>query len=119
MMEKMPERSVFLFSPEVYQYHRVGKHPSRPQRLQRTGELLAAYNAFDENTRRIVAPRLATEDELATFHSREYIRAVRALSDAAFEKRVPEEIEPARFGFEHFESQQVGHTVPICSSAVD
>ena len=99
MIVKMSERSVFLYSPQVYQYHRVGKHPSKPQRLQRTGELLAAYNAFDENTRRIIAPRLATEDELAAFHTREYIRAVRALSDAAFEKRVPDEIDPTRFGF--------------------
>ena len=79
--------AVFIFSPEVYQYRRGGKHPATPNRLKRLFELLKAYGALDAPRVRVVAPRLASDDELAQFHSREYIRAVRALSEAAYDGR--------------------------------
>jgi acetoin utilization protein AcuC len=42
--------------------------------------MLHAYRAFDAPHTRIVPPRLPTDDELATFHTREYIDVVRRLS---------------------------------------
>jgi acetoin utilization protein AcuC len=42
--------------------------------------LLTDYGAFDAPNVRLVAPRPATDDELALFHTREYIDVVRALS---------------------------------------
>lgn len=92
-------KSVFIFSPQVYQYRRGGKHPAQPNRLRRTFELLDAYGALDSMTRRVIAPREATKDELAAFHTRKYIRAVRALSDAAYENRLADHIIPEQFGF--------------------
>lgn len=91
--------SVFLFSPQVYQYRRGGKHPAQPNRLRRTFELLDAYGALNSDTRRVIAPRMASEPELAAFHSPEYIHAVRAMSDAAYENRIPDGIRPEQFGF--------------------
>lgn len=91
--------AVFIFSPEVYQYRRGGKHPATPNRLKRLFELLNAYGALELPGVTVVAPRLASDDELAQFHAREYIRAVRALSEAAYEIRIPVGIAPEQFGY--------------------
>ncbi len=55
-------------------------HPLRPGRLRDTWEMLHAYGAFDAPDTRIVPPRPPTDDELAMFHTREYINVVRRLS---------------------------------------
>ena len=55
-------------------------HPLRPERLRHTWEMLHAYRAFDAPNTRIVPPRPPTEAELLTFHTREYVDAVRRLS---------------------------------------
>ncbi|MCP4285388.1 MAG: hypothetical protein GY792_13185, partial [Gammaproteobacteria bacterium] len=55
-------------------------HPLRPERLRDTWDMLHAYRAFDALNTRIVPPRPPTNDELATFHSDEYINVVRRLS---------------------------------------
>ena len=90
-------RAIFIYSPEVHQYRRGGKHPATPNRLKRLFELLTAYGALELPSVQVLAPRLATEDELASFHSREYIRAVRAMSDAAYENRIPDGVAPQQF----------------------
>lgn len=82
----------------MYAYRRGGKHPATPHRLKRTFELLNAYEAFDGTSRRVVAPREATTDELAIFHTPQYIQVVRALSDAAYQNRLPDNIDPTQFG---------------------
>ncbi len=55
-------------------------HPLRPERLRDTWDMLHAYRAFEPPNSRIVSPRAPTEDELAMFHTREYINVVRRLS---------------------------------------
>lgn len=72
--------------------HPVG-HPLRPERLRDTWEMLHGYDAFAAPHLRLVPPRLPTEDELATFHSRDYIEVVRRLS------RGEQGVHPARYGF--------------------
>ncbi len=91
--------SIFLFSPQVYQYRRGGKHPAQPNRLKRTFELLDEYGALEGPGKRVVAPREATVQELTRFHTTEYVSAVRAMSDAAYENRIPDDVVPERFGF--------------------
>lgn len=54
-------------------------HVLQPTRLQLTYELLEAYHAFRDGSE-VVAPRMAEEAELLTFHTRDYIEAVKALS---------------------------------------
>jgi acetoin utilization protein AcuC len=71
---------VFLSSPELWQRGHGQGHPLKPERLQRTHELLEAYGAFSLPNVRLAPPRLATVEELTLFHTAEYVDVVRALS---------------------------------------
>jgi len=73
-------RAVFLSSPVMWEHGHGPDHPLKPERLQRTVELLSECGALDAPNVRVVTPRPATDDELALFHTREYIDVVRALS---------------------------------------
>lgn len=73
-------KMAFLSSPTLWAHGHGPEHPMKPERLQRTVKLLEAYGAFKASNVRVIAPRLATEDELALFHTREYIDAVKGLS---------------------------------------
>jgi acetoin utilization protein AcuC len=87
MIRGSMRRAVFLSASAVWQHGHGPNHPLKPERLQRTFELLEEYSAFSAPNVRVVMPRPATDDELAMFHTRDYIDAVRALS--AGEARVP------------------------------
>ena len=69
-------------------------HPLRPERLRDTWEMLQAYRAFDAPNTQVVPPRPPSVDELATFHTREYIEAVRKLSQGQ-----PSPKHPATYNF--------------------
>lgn len=86
-------RVVFLSSPTVWQRGHGPQHPLKPERLQRTHELLQETGALDWPNVRVVPPRPATHEELTLFHTGEYVDAVRALS--AGERDVP----TARYNF--------------------
>ena len=51
-----------------------------PTRLRYTYELLEAYGVLQQPGVQVVEPRQATEAELLTFHSQEYVDAVKSLS---------------------------------------
>lgn len=84
---------VFLSSPEVWAHGHGPGHPLKPERLQRTHELLEAYGAFDAPEVQLVTPRHASCEELSLFHTPEYLKVVRALS--AGERTHP----PTAYGF--------------------
>jgi acetoin utilization protein AcuC len=86
-------KTAFISSPDLWQRGFGGKHPLKPERLARTVELLEGYRAFDASNVTRVASRMATEEELALFHTKDYIEAVRALS-----KGRVREISAARYG---------------------
>ena len=71
----MSGRAAFVYDPALSRHVLRGDHPMRPIRLQHTYELLEAYGAFREGG--VVEPRAATVEELASFHTREYIEAVK------------------------------------------
>ena len=89
----MQQNVVFLSSPTVWQRGHGPEHPLKPERLQRTHELLEEIGALDWPNVRVVAPRPATHEELTLFHTTEYVDAVRALS--AGETGIP----AARYNF--------------------
>ncbi len=93
MSETEPAEVVFLSTPEVWQRGHGPQHPMKPERLRRTFELLEAYNAFAAPHVRLVTPRPATDDELALFHTRDYIDKVRALSAGS------QTVAASRYGF--------------------
>jgi acetoin utilization protein AcuC len=72
-------RAIFISSPELWRFGFGGKHPLKPERLARTFALLEGYGAFEAENATLVAPRPATDEELARFHTREYILLVKAL----------------------------------------
>lgn len=76
----MRRRAVFLSTPELWRHGHGPNHPLKPERLQRTHDLLQAYGAFQSENVRLVAPRYASGEELALFHTTDYIEAVRKLS---------------------------------------
>lgn len=74
------ENAVFLCSERMWAGGHGESHPLKPERLRRTFELLQAYRAFDAPGSRLVEPPPASREELALFHTRDYLEAVAALS---------------------------------------
>jgi acetoin utilization protein AcuC len=73
-------KAAFICSPDLWQRGHGVTHPLKPERLQRTYELLAAYGAFDGQESTLVQPRQATREEIGLFHTEEYVEVVRGLS---------------------------------------
>src|SRR5690625_558874 len=71
----MSEQVKFIFSDDLLTYHFNPEHPFNQKRVLLTKELLDAVELIQAED--IIAPRKATEEELALFHSREYIDAVK------------------------------------------
>ena len=74
--------AAFISSPALWRRGFGGKHPLKPERLARTVALLEGYRAFEAPNVTRVESRMATEEELARFHTRDYIEAVRMLSES-------------------------------------
>lgn len=51
-----------------------------PTRLQYTYELLRAYHAFNRRDSKVVVPKMAEESLLHSFHTKQYVEAVRCFS---------------------------------------
>ena len=70
----------FLYSPELTRNILREDHILRPMRLRLVYELLQAYGVFERPDTIVLEPRLASEQELMTFHGRDYVEAVQAFS---------------------------------------
>lgn len=68
----------FIFSDAMLQYHFHADHPFNQKRVVLAKDLLVASNALSE--KQILAPRKATEEELALFHDLSYIQAIQKAS---------------------------------------
>ncbi|STO13386.1 Acetoin utilization protein AcuC [[Flavobacterium] thermophilum] len=82
----MSRNCAFVYSEQFLQYKFHDDHPFNQLRVKMTYDLLCTLGALED--RQIVAPRMATDDELALIHDRSYIEAVKAagrgeLSEAA------------------------------------
>jgi acetoin utilization protein AcuC len=86
-------RAAFICDKALWAVGHPPGHPLRSERLRDTWEMLQAYHAFDAPNARVVPPRLATDDELATFHTGEYIDTVRRLSRGELG------VDPTRYNF--------------------
>ena len=74
----MPKKAAFVYDKVLSQHVLSDAHPMKPVRLQYTHELLLAYGAFDADNSELVEPRQATEDEILSYHTPEYLRAVQS-----------------------------------------
>ncbi len=71
-------RAAFVYTKELSQHVLRKDHPLQPARLQAAYELLAAYKAFELSE--LVRPAPAPESSLLSFHTQDYVDAVKLLS---------------------------------------
>src|SRR5690606_18067640 len=72
--------SLFMYSEEELAYKFNAAHPFNQYRLVLTVDLLKSIQALDKDL--VVKPEAATETDLLRVHSRDYIEAVKSLSQA-------------------------------------
>jgi acetoin utilization protein AcuC len=87
------QKVIFISSSELWDRGFGPNHPLKPERLQRTFELLDEFGFLKNPNVRVVEPQPAKETELELFHTKEYISAVSSLSNG--EHHIP----AFRFGF--------------------
>jgi acetoin utilization protein AcuC len=80
-------KTALIYSKEMWAHGHGTSHPLRPERLRMVCELLHAYHALDGERSCHYTPTTATAEELALWHTVEYIDAVRRLS--AGDRSVP------------------------------
>ncbi len=80
-------RTAFIYDERLSRHALSDTHPMKPVRLRYTYELLEAYGAFSAPDVDLVTPASASEDDVLSYHSPEYLAAVRGLSggDAAID----------------------------------
>jgi acetoin utilization protein AcuC len=71
----MKVRAAFIYSEELLSYKFSSHHPFNQFRLKLTVDLLTRIRGLDSE--HIIAPRMATEEELALIHDPSYIDAVK------------------------------------------
>ncbi|MFJ5715908.1 acetoin utilization protein AcuC [Neobacillus sp. NPDC093127] len=71
----MKDRAAFIYSEELLSYKFSSHHPFNQYRLKLTVDLLTKIRGLDSE--HIIAPRMATEEELALIHDPSYIDAVK------------------------------------------
>lgn len=74
----MSKNIKFVFDQSLLDYHFHNEHPFNQQRVVLTKELLEDSGQLSES--HIIAPRLASDDEIALIHDYPYIRAVKSAS---------------------------------------
>ena len=74
-----------IWDPAMLGYTLGGSHPMRPYRWELTMQLAGLLGVLDGI--QPVAPAPATDDELATIHTHEYLAAVRAAADGRADPR--------------------------------
>ena len=71
-------RSALIYTDDYVQYEYSDTHPLKPYRLQLTYALMQSYGLLDLPDSRLVETQRASWDELALFHTPEYLRALEA-----------------------------------------
>lgn len=111
----MPTRVVW---DEVFTRYDFGpSHPMSPVRLDLTARLCRELGLFDHDDVELVSPPVATDDELAWVHDRDYIAAVRAAgedpaqADQAF--GIGTEDDPAFLGMHEASARIAGGTLAV------
>ena len=84
----MTRLAAFIYDDALSQHVLSETHPMKPARLRYTYELLEAYGAFEGPNSGLVAPRPASPEEVLTFHTPAYLRAVQAFNvgDTSFDQ---------------------------------
>ncbi len=73
-------KAAIVWDPAFANYRFKADHPFNPRRLELTFSLIEDLELLDGKDFQVVAPRLATDEELLRVHSPEYIEAIKRLS---------------------------------------
>ncbi|ETI66373.1 acetoin utilization protein AcuC [Neobacillus vireti] len=84
----MKDPAAFIYSEEQLSYKFSSHHPFNQFRLKLTVDLLNKINGLDAE--HIIAPRMATEEELALIHDPSYIEAVKKAGQGQLPKEIAE-----------------------------
>ncbi len=74
-------RSAFIYTDAYFDYDYGPTHPLKIIRLKLTYELIRAYGLLSLPSVRFIITRRAEEEELATFHSQEYLSHLRQANE--------------------------------------
>lgn len=85
-------KAAFIYEKALSQHVLREDHVLQPTRLEYTYKLLEAYKAFSDGSR-VIVPRPVNEEEILTFHTEDYLKAVKSLSRG---ERV---VDPADYNF--------------------
>ena len=77
----MIEKVGLIYTDEYQKYNFGRDHPLRPLRLKLTYSLMEKLNLLKHQRLIIMKPRLATQQEIETTHSPEYVEVVKKLSE--------------------------------------
>ena len=89
----MARKTAFIYDDRLSRHTLSETHPMKPVRLRYTYELLDAYGAFDAPNVSVVGARAALDSEIMSYHTPDYIDAVRRLGDGDMT------VNQARFNF--------------------
>jgi acetoin utilization protein AcuC len=89
-------KAAFIYGVELVQRDSRADEIFGPTRLQCTYELLMHYQAFGSPESILIPPEEADEDTLLSFHTKEYVAAVRSFSNSE------QKFNPARFNFSQY-----------------
>jgi acetoin utilization protein AcuC len=90
------KKAAFIYDEGLVARTMIEDEEFNPSRLRYTYELLRAYHAFNKSTSRLVVPDKAGEAALLSFHTRDYVEAVRCFS------RGERLCDAARFNFSEY-----------------
>ncbi len=79
--------TALIYDPIFLEHITPEKHPERPERLKMAMEVLRALNWLERDGLVLLAPRPATEDELAAVHDRRYIQKVKTAARKVAERQ--------------------------------
>jgi len=79
--------TALIYDPIFLEHITPENHPERPERLKKALDVLQALNWLEREGLVQLAPRAATEDELAAVHEREYIQRVKAAARKVAEEQ--------------------------------
>jgi acetoin utilization protein AcuC len=74
-------RTTLLYSDGFLDYNLGPSHPLRPVRVKLTHDLIQSKELLKDDSVKISAPRLASEQEILLFHEKEYVRLVQKYSE--------------------------------------
>lgn len=80
MSDSSPSPTALIWDDALAGYRFRSGHPMDPRRLRLTVELIRSLGLVGDAPRPVLAPRMATEEELLLVHTREYVEAVKRLS---------------------------------------